>query len=217
MLACPGPRYRSGDFPLYNFLYHELILLQGGLNYGPEPYHVVIGNAYDLVVGEIPGAVMKGDGRLLNKVDEIEGFWAPWDPQAGDNDDALQMLRAAMALRRGKGKDFLVYGRMLRPAKVQNIKTIRWQEGGYDHQVPAVFHATWRAPDGRVGLVLANWTTEAQEVRITDERLGDRVLESVSSDRLKSKVLSSVNGGFRIVLPGLSCTLLESVVRQKPK
>lgn len=129
----------------------------------------------------------------------------------GDNDDALQMLTAATALRRGKGKDFLVYGRMLRPANVQNIKTICWQEGGYDHQIPAVFHATWQAPDARVGLILVNWTTEAQKVRIIDERLGDKVLESVSSDNLKSRVLSSVDGSFKMVLPGLSCVLLESL------
>ena len=61
----------------------------------------------------------------------------------------------------------------------------------------------------RVGLVFANWTTQIQQVHITDERLGDKALESVSSDNLKSRVLSSVDGGFRIALPGLSCVLLE--------
>ncbi len=206
----PGHRGRqlSHFIPLYHFLYHEFILIQGGFGSAPEPYHMPIRNAYNLVVGEIPGAVLKGDGRLLNK-DTMN--WAPWNPQVGNNDDALQMLTAATALRRGKGKDFLVYGRMLRPANVQNIKTICWQEGGYDHQIPAVFHATWQAPDARVGLILVNWTTEAQKVRIIDERLGDKVLESVSSDNLKSRVLSSVDGSFKMVLPGLSCVLLESL------
>jgi len=181
--------------------------MQGGFGSAPEPYHMPIRNAYNLVVGEIPGGVLKGDGRLLNK-DTMN--WAPWNPQVGNNDDALQMLRAATALRRGKGKDFLVYGRMLRPANVQDIKTICWQEKGYDHQMPAVFHTAWQAPSERMGLILANWTTEAQEVCIIDERLGDKVLETISSDGLKSKVLSSINGSFRIALPELSCALLES-------
>jgi len=150
---------------------------------------------------------MKGDGRLLNK---DTGNWAPWEPQVGNNEDALQILKAATALRRSKGKDFLVYGRMLRPADVQNIKIIRWQEGNHEHQIPAVFHAAWKAPDGRKGIVLANWTTETQEVCVVDARLGDRVLASVSADILESEVLSSANGNFIIPLPKLSFILLES-------
>jgi hypothetical protein len=182
-------------------------LIQGGFGYGPEPYHLPIRNAYNLVIGEIPGAVMKGDGRLLNK---DTGNWAPWEPQVGSNEDALQILKAAITLRRGKGKDFLVYGRMLRPAKVQKIKIIQWQEGDNEHQIPAVFHAAWQAPDGRIGVVLANWTNEIQEVLITDERLGDGVLASVSADDLETSTLSNVNGKFMITLPKLSFVLLSS-------
>jgi len=205
----PGhyPTRRPAVIPLYHFLYHEFILIQGGFGYGPAPYHLPIRNAYNLVIGEIPGAVMKGDGRLLNK---DTGNWAPWEPQVGNNEDALQILKAATALRRNKGKDFLVYGRMLRPADVQNINVIRWQEGSHERQIPAVFHAAWQASDGRVGIVLANWTTETQEVRVVDERLGDRVLVSVSADSLESRVLSSANGIFMITLPELSFILLES-------
>ncbi|MFQ6040302.1 MAG: DUF6259 domain-containing protein, partial [Candidatus Poribacteria bacterium] len=207
----PGhyPGRRPAAIPLYHYLYHEFILIQGGFGYGPEPYHLPIRNAYNLVVGEIPGAVMKGDGRLLNK---DTGNWAPWEPQVGDNDDALQILKAATALRRGKGKDFLVYGRMLRPADVQNIKMIHWQEGDDEHRIPAVFHSAWQAPDGRVGIVLANWTTEVQEVCVVDERLGDKVLASVSAEGMETKALSSTNGNFMITLPELSFILLERLV-----
>ena len=203
------PRRRPAVIPLYHYLYHEFILIQGGFGYGPEPYHLPIRNAYNLVIGEIPGAVMKGDGRLLNK---DTGNWAPWEPQVGDNEDALQILKAATALRRGKGRDFLVYGRMLHPANVQNINIICWQEGDNEHQIPAVFHAAWQAQNERVGIVLGNWTTEVQEVCVVDERLGDRVLVSVSADILETKMLSSTNGNFMINLPKLSFILLERLV-----
>jgi hypothetical protein len=206
----PGhyPGMRPAVIPLYHYLYHEFILIQGGFGYGPEPYHLPIRNAYNLVIGEIPGAVMKGDGLLLNK---DTGNWAPWEPQVGSNEDALQILKAATVLRRGKGKDFLVYGRMLRPADVQNVNIIRWQQEGREHQIPAVFHAAWQAPDGRLGIVLANWTTETQEVRVVDERLGDKVLVSVSADSLESRMLSSADGNFMVTLPKLSFILLERV------
>ncbi len=87
------------DFvPLYHFLYHEFIVIQGGFGFGPEPYHLPIRNAYNLVVGEIPGAVLTGEGKLLNR-DTIN--WAPWLPQVGSNEDALEVLRTTTALRQG--------------------------------------------------------------------------------------------------------------------
>jgi O-glycosyl hydrolase len=100
---------------------------------------------------------------------------------------------------------------MLRPADVQNVNIIRWQQEGREHQIPAVFHAAWQAPDGRLGIVLANWTTETQEVRVVDERLGDKVLVSVSVDSLESRMLSSADGNFMVTLPKLSFILLERV------
>ena len=72
------------------------------------------------------------------------------------------MLKSATALRRGPARDYLVFGRMMHPAQVEGIPTMRWQHGGRDHQIPAVFHSAWRAPDGRMGVVLANWTTDTQ-------------------------------------------------------
>jgi hypothetical protein len=177
---------RPATIPSYHYLYHELILIQGGFGYGPEPYHLPIRNAYNLVVGEIPGAVMKGDGVLLNW---DTGNWAPWEPQIGSNDDALQVLKSATALRRDKN-EFLVFGRMQKPSNVQNINVIHWKYENKEHNIPAVFHETWQAPDGRVGVVFANWTTETQEVLINDARLGDKVLLTTSSDEIKSEKLS---------------------------
>ena len=92
---------------------------------------------------------MKSDGTLLN-LDSSD--WAPWDVEAGSNDDAVEMLAATTALRRGPAADFLVYGRMMQPAQVGEVRTMRWQHDGKDHQIPAVFHAAWQAPDGRLGL-----------------------------------------------------------------
>lgn len=197
---------RPATIPLYHYLYHELILIQGGFGYGPEPYHLPIRNAYNLVIGEIPGAVMKGDGTLLN-IDT--GNWAPWEPQVGDNNDALQVLKSATALRRDKN-EFLVFGRMMKPSDVQNIAIIHWKYENKENNIPAVFHTMWQAPDKRVGIVFANWTTETQEVLVNDSRLGDEALLTISSNEIKSEKLSTENGCFKVVLPKLSFVLLES-------
>ena len=204
----PGhPLHGQGFIPLFHYLYHEFVLMQGGFGFGPEPYHMPIRNAYNLVIGEIPGAVMTGDGRLLNYDTEN---WAPWEPQVGDDDDSVEMLRVTAALRRGLAKDFLVYGRMLPPARVEEIQIVCWQYGGRDNQIPAVFHAAWKAPDGRFGLVLANWTKEEQQARLSDKRLGSRVMLHVMAERLTSTDHRVRRGSLALVLPPLSCALVES-------
>ena len=202
----PGHRADRTFVPLFHYLYHEFILIQGGFGTGPEPYHLPIRNAYNLVIGEIPGAVLQDDGRLLNK---DTWNWAPYEPYVGSNDDALEQLRTSVALRRGPAKDYLVFGRMLAPAQVEGIATERWQDGGYDHQIPAVFHAAWRAPDGRLGVVLANWTTAPQTVLLRDPRLGERVVLHLAGERVTR--LSQIVGveGVTVTVPPLGSALVE--------
>jgi hypothetical protein len=170
------------------------------------PYNMPIRSAYNLVVGEIPGGVLTGDGRLLNRDTEDYG---PWEPAYGNFDDDLAMLRTTTALRRGKAKDFLVYGRMQSPSNPTEIKTIEWRWENTYYQVPAVFHAAWQSPDGRFGIVLANWTKDSQPVSILDGRLGERVLISVSSGELKSQTALVKGGRLETSLPPLSCALVE--------
>ena len=99
---------------------------------------------------------------------------------------------------------------MMPPARVEGIRTIRWQRGGTDHQIPAVFHEAWQEPDGRLGLVLANWTEEAQEITIVDSRLGDEVRVCISAQEASDVRQSVAEDGLQVFLPPLSCALVES-------
>jgi hypothetical protein len=209
----PGHLPGAHFVPLYHYLYHEFIVIQGGFGAGPEPYHMPIRSAYNLVVGEIPGAVLKGDGQLLNN-DTFN--WAPWEPQVGDNESALQMLHAATALRRGPARDFLLFGRMAPPAQVQGIMVVRWQDGGHDHQIAAVFHEAWLAPDGRLGLVLANWTPVAQTVHILDPRLPGVVAEHFCAPGIQTFERPLTEEGLTLTVPPLGCVLVETPRRSAP-
>jgi hypothetical protein len=191
---------------LYHFLYHEFLVIQGGFGSAPEPYHMPIRSAYNLVVGEIPGGVLTGDGLLLNR-DTFN--WAPWRPTVGNNDDSLEALRTTTALRRGKARDYLVFGRMQHPAEVKGIEIVRWEEGGTIHRIPAVFHSAWEDPHGKFGIVLANWTKEAQTVRVADSRLGHQFAESISASKVSFRSRTT-SGEVSVVLPPLSCALLEA-------
>jgi hypothetical protein len=198
----------NGFIPLYHFLFHEHILIQGGFGHGADPHHLAIRNAYNLVVGEIPGAVLQGDGQLLNK-DNPGINWAPWDNPLGDNEESLAMLHSATALRRGPGKPYLVFGRMLAPADVTSA-TMEWRHDRLFHEVPAVFHAAWQGQDGRFAVVLANWTQQPQDVTIHDARLTDTVQVHVAAPAVTSGTQAVANGSLTLQLPPLSCTVVEA-------
>ncbi len=203
------PGYGSDNIPLYQFLYHECIVFQGMMGNAPEPYHIPLRTAVNCAWGQIPGGVLTGAGTLLDK---DTNNWAPWEPQVGNPDDGLEMLRTVTALRRGPGRDFLVYGRMLRPAQVEGIRTVEWAYHDRLHRIPAVFHSAWQAPDGRLGFVLANWTTKRQKVTVVDPRLassGGRPRLHLSARRRLTRQPVFAEGWAVVSLPPLSCAVLE--------
>lgn len=193
--------------PLYQFLFHECIILHGGMGFAPEPYHLQIRNANNGVLGEIPGGVLTGDGTLLDK---DTANWADWLPKVGSDNQALEMIRVVTALRRGAGRPYLVFGRMQPPAKIK-AKTIRWKFNGVAHAAPAVFHAAWQAPDGHFALALANWTDQAQSVVISEPRMGKLVRLIVSASDPINQSLPVVRSRLAVTLPPLSLALVEAI------
>jgi hypothetical protein len=198
------------DFiPLYHYLFHECTIMHGMMSIGPEPYSLEIRNAWNGVLGQVPGAVMTGDGSLLNR----ETFnWAEWHPKIGNNDDALAMIRSVTALRRGPGRDLLVFGQMQRPAQLEEVELISWEWEGKRYDVPAVFHSAWTTPDGRHGVVLANWTNKPQIVSIVDARLGPRtdtwtIGLGPASDESVSNTMR-----HQVEVPALGCALVTTPV-----
>lgn len=203
----PGHTSDYAFMPLYHYLYHECITLQGGMGVGPEPHHLETRNACNAVLGEIPGAVMTGDGSLLNK---DTGNWARWAPKVGSDAAAVAMLRSVLALRRGPGRDFLVYGRMLRPAAVDGVPLVTWEREARMNRIPALFHAAWQAPDGRAGVVLANWTDKPVRTALRDERLGLRPTLHLAGKALESRPLSrrGTAGMLDVTVPPHGCALV---------
>ncbi len=174
---------------------------------GQEPYHVEISSAINGVLGGIPGGVLRGDGTLMDK-DTIN--WAPWEPKVGDPQAGLDMIRSVTALRRGPGKDFLVFGRMLRPSVVEGIQPIKWDWNGRKNNTPAVFHSAWQSPDKRIGIVMANWTATRRRLTVTDERLAsDKVQVFTSGLSIKKRIVRQKDGLLQLSIPAHSCLLIE--------
>jgi hypothetical protein len=113
--------------------------------------------------------------------------WADWEPRVGNNDYALAMIRAVTALRRGAGRDFLVYGRMQRPCAISGVRVIKWTWQDRRYEIPAVFHGCWTAPDGRYAVTLANWTARPQRVTVRDVRLEPGMLLYTATKGVKTE------------------------------
>jgi len=207
----PGHAVEPGDVvPLYQFLFHECIVMHGMMSPGPEPYHLEIANAANGVLGEIPGGVLTGKGTLLDK-DTYN--WAPWEPTVGDPDRGLDMIRQVTAMRRGPGKDFLVYGRMQKPVAVEGMPTRAWTYGGRHHSIPAVFHEAWTSQDGRFAVALANWTDRPRVVRLHDPRLGERVDVHAASRAGRPSGRRVGRRGVSVTVPALDMVLVERRAR----
>ena len=102
----------------------------------------------------------------------IEYDWDQrWTRAIPDQQAILDFAKRISHFRAGVARDFLVYGRMLRPWVVSGI---RQRDSGAGLE-PLVYSATWRAPDGRIGVVLANYSDQIEYPRIElmDESAAD--------------------------------------------
>src|ERR1019366_3634822 len=99
----------------------------------------------------------------------IEYDWdQTWDRAIPDQTAILDWAKRATHFRTGVGRDYLIFGRMLRPWSVTNVPT---RDFGYGKE-PLVQSATWKAPDGRIGVALANYSDAKESPRVELEGQG---------------------------------------------
>ena len=92
----------------------------------------------------------------------------------GHSSDTRFMQRW-VTLYHGEGRPWLQYGRLLHPPKLE-CAMITYR----DRPTPAVFHNAFRAPDGKIAVVLANATREPQAVTLS--RHGKSMALTVEAD-----------------------------------
>jgi len=82
-------------------------------------------------------------------------------------------------------RKFLVYGQMLREPRLKNevpeldMKWYRgWSKNYYNTSMPAVLRSMWRAPDGNLGVVLYNISSEEQRISLVLDDPGYGIVEA---------------------------------------
>lgn len=148
---------RMRTTPLYSFVYHEYLNGHEGFfsnRVNDEALRLSVARA--IVSGYMLNFTLRDKGLLEFDWDQA---WARGIP---DQAAILDWAKRTNKFRAGIAKDFLIYGQMQRPWPVSNV-TLR--DFGWGKE-PLVQSATWQAPDGRIGIVLANCADQGESPRV---------------------------------------------------
>jgi hypothetical protein len=143
--------------PLYSFLFHEYANgFQGFYTNRVSDEALRASVARAIVQGYMVNLTFRDKGLIAYDWDQT------WSRAIPDQNAILDWTKRLNRFRAGIARDYLIYGRMLRPFPVTNVteRDLGW---GREPLVPS---ATWQAPDGRIGVVLANYSDLGESPRV---------------------------------------------------
>jgi hypothetical protein len=167
--------------PLYSFIYHEYGNGHEGLytnRISDETLRLSVARAF--VTGYMVNFTLRDKGQITYDWDQ------PWTRAVPDQTAILDWTKRINKLRAGEAKEYVVYGRMLRPYLVGNV-TLR--DFGWGKEA-AVQSATWQAQDGRIGVVLANFTDLGESPSIQLEGSGTKKLRLFLDDEQSEREIT---------------------------
>ena len=186
--------------PLYSFLYHEYA--NGFLGFytnrvNDEALRNSIARA--LVNGYFINFTLRDKGRVEYDWDQT------WTPAIPDQAAFIDWTKRATHFRAGVARDYLVYGRMLRPWKVSGVTE---RDFGWGKE-PVVQSATWQAQDGKVGMALANYGDLPETPRLELEGNGGKSLTIYNGDKVQKQQETDLPGVLEIVMQPRTFYLVE--------
>jgi len=168
-LSCEGapPEVYLQDFqvwdarvsvcPLYAFLYHEYGHgFQGFFTNRKSDESLRASVARAIVTGYMVCLTLRDKGLIAYDWDQT------WSRAIPDQVAILDWTKRLNQFRAGIARDYLIFGKMLRPWTVTHVTE---RDLGWGNE-PLVPSATWQAPDGRIGTVLANFSDLGETPRV---------------------------------------------------
>ncbi len=187
--------------PLYSFLYHEYLNGHSGFynnSVNDEALRASVARA--LVAGYFLNFTLRDKGQIEYDWDKI------WDRAIPDQQAILDWAKRANKFRNGIAHDYLVFGRMLKPWKVTNVAG---RDFGYGKE-PLTQSATWKGPDGRIGVVLANYSNSKISPQVVLEGHGKGKINLYIDDHKESFDVS-LPAVMNIDMPSRSLGLIEVI------
>jgi hypothetical protein len=164
---------------LYSFLFHEYAnAFQGFYTNRVSDEALRASVARAVVTGYMVNLTLREKGLIAYDWDQT------WSRAIPDQNAILDWTKRLNAFRAGIASDYLIYGRMLRPWKVTNVTE---RDFGWGKE-PLAPSATWQAPDGRIGVVLANYSDLGESPRVELQGSGSKKvrlhIDAVKTERV---------------------------------
>ncbi len=196
--------------PAYSFVFHEYSVNfmgnQSGFNknyipFDDNPESLVFCMAYSFIAGNLLTVVIKSGG-------EIHWDWGmSWLIPGPRRKGITTAVRNFNAMRRGCGMKYLHHGRMMKPEPVWEESAVTGTEmapleetfalrrsNGTEVRFTPVLYSKWKAPDGTIAQIFANFTPETKKVflKCQVKRLFDQDHEIPNSVAIEIPPYSSI-------------------------
>lgn len=185
--------------PLYAFIYHKYLQNFSGNSVcsldifdeirSPDSY--LLRTAHSFLAGDLMTLVINQDGEIAWAWGEREFDSLP------DRTAVLNFIKSATAYKRGIGKKYLTFGKMIKPCAIK-CDTVKMYKTNAERftEYPAVITTAWEASDGTRAQFLANYCAESKEctINLNDTNGADildcngEVVVSLTADKCTFKV-----------------------------
>jgi len=152
----------------YAFLNHEYVNnFMGNQNGVPNaiqiekcPMNYLQRLAYAFTSGDMFTIILRGNG------DMIWSWGTGWEETVPDQEQIIKLIKNLNSWRLGTGKDFLVFGRMLKPIQFEGATNIPMisKPGNRNINFPSVFSSNWQDGHDRRAQFFVNYMPYEQEI-----------------------------------------------------
>jgi hypothetical protein len=126
-----------------------------------SPFNFLQRLAYSFCAGDVLTVIIRDDGEM------IWDWGGSWTVPGPDRKQTTQLINSLTGWRQGIAKDFLMYGRMIKPLPVEVMCNVPMMTGtGREIPFESVFTCNWLLPDGRKAQLSVNYLPERQTVTI---------------------------------------------------
>jgi hypothetical protein len=156
--------------PAYGYVYHEYVNNfmgnQNGVSHTIDieksPLNFLQRLAYSFCAGDLMTIIIRDDGEM------IWDWGGSWSVPGPDREQTVRLIRNLSSWRQGAGKEYLIYGRMIKPLPVENRRKVPMITRPSGREIPfeSVFTSNWLLPDGRKAQLIVNYLPEKQTVAV---------------------------------------------------
>jgi hypothetical protein len=204
--------HAGAPVPAYAYVNHEYLnnfmgnqnAVSAFVDLARSPLNLHQRVAMSFVQGDFLTAVLKGGGKLCWE------WGGSWDAVGPDHDSVATLMRNLNGWRRGAGKPYLIYGRMLKPYAIQGDTEIpMFTPRNQKITFRSIFTSRWTTGKTTAQIVV-NYTPEPQSIAVSTSPKPAGAPRVYTDPFGVPKVLApDGDGRIPLTVPALSAVLLE--------